>query len=178
MRKLFFSVLSIIMLAAVSSCDRDNRRAKNYNDKTLADYDAITLIREGIMGSLMEINAAEIAKSKSSNPRVISFAKMMINDHTKVANELKKIQNEKLVSDRNDMLPEQKKHLTDLSTKSGAEFDKAYMEMMVKDHEKDIELFEGVTDNTSATIQHFAEKTLPTLQMHLDEAKKINESLK
>jgi putative membrane protein len=178
MRKLFLSVLSIILLIAVAACDRDNRKAKNYNDKTLADYDAITLMRMGIAGSIMEIRAAEIAKSRSSNPRVISFAKMMISDHSKVVNELKKIQADKLVNSRDGLLPEQKQHLADLSAKSGTELDKAYMEMMVEDHEKDIELFENVTDNTNATIQHFAEKTLPTLKMHLDSAKAINASLK
>lgn len=178
MRKLFFSVLSIILLTTASSCERDHRKAKNYNDKTLADDDAITLMHMGISGSLMEIKAAEIAKTRSLNPRVINFAKMMINDHTKVANELKKIQADKLVTERNGMLPDHKQHLANLSARSGAEFDKVYMEMMVKDHEKDIELFENVTDNTSATIQDFAEKTLPTLRMHLDSAKAISASLK
>lgn len=178
MRKLLFSVLAIIMLAALSSCHNDQRRAKNYNDKTLADIDAINFINKGIGGSLTEIKAAQIAKGRSSNPQIISFADMMIADHTNVVNQLKKIQTDKLVDDRNGISGENQKMLADLSARSGTEFDKIYMEKMVEDHEKAIELFNSVTNNTSATIQDFAEKTLPTLQKHLDSAKAINASLK
>ncbi len=177
MRKLLFAVLGTVILFTAPSC-HDQRRAKNYNDKTLADIDALNFINKGIAGSLGEIEAAKMAKGKSSNAGIISFSDMIIADHTNVVNQLKKIQNDKLVSDRNAITPEHKKMLAELSAKSGAEFDKAYIEMMVADHEKDIELFESVAHNTSATIQDFAEKTLPTLQKHLDSAKEINASLK
>lgn len=177
MKKLIFSILGIIIVFAVSSCN-DQRRAKNYNDKTLADLEAINFVNKGIGGSLTEIKAAQIAKSRSSNPRIIAFADMMITDHTSVANQLKKIQTDKLITDRNGITPEHEKMLAELSAKSGVEFDKAYMKMMVEDHEKDIELFESVAHNTSATIQDFAEKTLPTLHKHLDSAKEINSYLK
>ena len=177
MKKQIFSILGIIIMFAVSSCN-DQRRAKNYNDKTLADLEAINFVNKGIGGSLTEIKAAKIAKSRSLNPRIIAFADMMITDHNSVANQLKKIQTDKLITDRNGITPEHEKMLAELSAKSGVEFDKAYMKMMVEDHEKDIELFESVAHNTSATIQDFAEKTLPTLHKHLDSAKEINSSLK
>ena len=178
MRKLFFSVFGLILLIAVSSCHNDQRRAKNYNDKTLADDAAIHFITNGITGSLVEIKAADIAKSKSSNPDVISFAKMMIIDHMQVVNGLKKIQADKLVNSRDNISSEDQNSLAVLSEKAGAEFDKAYMEMMIIDHEKAIELFNGVSNNTSGTIQAFAAKTLTTLHKHLDSAKKISENLK
>ena len=177
MRKLLFSVLSILILFGMSSC-QDQRRAKNYNDKTLADDAAIHFIKNGIEGSLVEIKAANIAKSRSSNPQIINFANMMITHHTETVNELKKIQADKLVSSRDSINTEHENALAMLSSKSGVEFDKMYIEMMIMDHEKAIELFKGVGNNTSGTIQTFAAKTLPSLQTHLDEAKKISESLK
>lgn len=177
MRKLLFLVLGIMILFAAPSC-QDQRRAKNYNDKTLADDDAIHFIKNGIEGSLVEIKAAEIAKNRSSNQNVINFANMMITHHTETVNELKKIQADKLVSSRDSINTEHENALAVLSSKSGVEFDKAYIEMMITDHEKAIELFKGVGNNTSGTIQGFAEKTLPSLQNHLDEAKKISSSLK
>ena len=103
---------------------------------------------------------------------------MMITHHTETVNELKKIQADKLVDSRDSINKEHENALNVLSSKSGIEFEKAYIEMMITDHEKAIELFKGVSNNTSATIQNFAEETLPTLQTHLDEAKKISESLK
>ena len=177
MRKLLFSILGILILFNALSC-QDQHRAKNYNDKTLADDDAIHFIKNGIEGSLVEIKAAGIAKSRSSNPNIIRYANMMMADHTQVVKELKNIQADKLVDSRDSINEEHENALNALSSKSGIEFDKAYIEMMIEDHEKAIELFKGVSNNTSATIQNFVEEALPILQTHLDEAKKISESLK
>ena len=177
MRKLQLLVLGIFILLAVQSC-QDQRRAKNYNNKTLADDAAIHFFKNGIEGSLTEIKAAEIAKNMSSNPDIIGFANMMITHHTQAVNELKKIQADKMVNSRDNISEEHERSLAALASKSGNEFDKAYIEMMIMDHEKAIELFKGVGNNTSGTIQTFAAKTLPSLQTHLDEAKKISESLK
>ncbi len=177
MKKVFNLSATAIMLTLVFSC-QDTRKAKNYNDKTQADQEAIAFIRGGIEGGLTEIKAANLAKSQSSNPRIIRFANMMITDHTQVGQELKKIEADKLVDDRDSINSEHQKLLTQLAAKSGADFDKAYIQMMVTDHEKAIKLFNEASSNTSATIQDFAENTLPKLHMHLDSAKAINASLK
>jgi len=60
-----------------------------------------------------------------------------------------------------------------LGKKTGAEFDKAYLEMMVKDHEEAVELFTDASDNKNQTIKTFAADNLPMLQMHLDKAKEL-----
>ena len=83
-----------------------------------------------------------------------------------------------MIDDRDSIATEHQTMIGDLTAKSGTEFDKAYMEMMIIDHEKAIELFNGVSNNTSGTIQAFAAKTLTTLHKHLDSAKKISENLK
>jgi putative membrane protein len=70
-------------------------------------------------------------------------------------------------------------HIKDLSKKSGKEFDRAYMKMMVDDHQEDIKAFEkSSNDAKDADIKAFASKTLPTLRMHLDSAKAVNDALK
>jgi putative membrane protein len=178
MRKLLCFVSALVLLVTVSSCRNDQRRAKNYNDKTLADDDAIHFITNGLEGSLTEIKAAGLAKSRSANPDIISLANMMIADHTEIVKELKKIQADKLVSNRDNSSSEDDNSLAVLSTKTGVEFDKAYIEMAVMDHEKAIELFKGVSNHTSGTIQDFATKTLTKLHKHLDSAKSIGANLK
>ena len=90
-------LLTLVVLLIMSSCDRDQRKAKNWNDKTLADLDAIKFIRGGITGGLMEIKAANLAKTRSSNPRVINFANMMIADHTQIGKELKEMESDKML---------------------------------------------------------------------------------
>ena len=69
--------------------------------------------------------------------------------------------------------------ITNLSKKSGREFDREYMKMMVDDHQEDIDEFEKCSNNSKdADLKAFAAKTLPVLRTHLDSAKAINDALK
>ncbi len=70
-------------------------------------------------------------------------------------------------------------HVDELKTKKGADFDKAYISMMVQDHEEDIRKFEQASQNAKdADTKAFASKTLPILRQHLEMAKSINGGLK
>jgi putative membrane protein len=54
-----------------------------------------------------------------------------------------------------------------LSKLSGAEFDKAYMQAMVGDHDHDVALFRTYSEQgDDPEIKQWAGKTLPTLQEH------------
>ncbi|MDP9046848.1 MAG: DUF4142 domain-containing protein, partial [Bacteroidota bacterium] len=113
-----------------------------------------------------------------SNQRVVALAKMMIDDHTKAGEELKKIETGKLVENKDTINADHQKLIRDISAKTGRAFDRAYIEMMVADHEQATKLFAGATQNNAAAIKDFASKTLPVIQMHLDSAKAIQASLK
>ena len=59
----------------------------------------------------------------------------------------------------------------DLRGLSGAEFDRMYVEHMVKDHEKDIKEFEKESSKgEDSDVKSFAEQTLPKLREHLQTA--------
>ena len=59
-----------------------------------------------------------------------------------------------------------------ISKMSGAAFDKAYMQDMVKDHQKDVAEFQKESSNGSdPDLKSWAATTLPTLQEHLRMAK-------
>jgi putative membrane protein len=177
MKKLVYLLSGIIVACIVQSC-QDSRHAKNYNDKTLTDDGGLAFIKNGLEGGLTEIKASSLAKTNSTNQRVINFARMMIADHTLAGDELKKIEAAKMVDAHDTINMEHQKMIASLSSKSGVNFDKAYMEMMIADHEKAVALFTDATGNTSNLIQNFSRKTLPVIQMHLDSAKAIEASLK
>ena len=62
-----------------------------------------------------------------------------------------------------------------LSKLSGADFDRQYMEVMVKDHVKDVKEFEDAsTKAKDADLKAWAAKTLPTLREHLQMARDVN----
>jgi len=54
-----------------------------------------------------------------------------------------------------------------LNNLSGSSFDKAYIKMMVADHQNAISLFEKASQSTDAQVKAYAKKYLPVLKKHL-----------
>jgi len=176
-KKLMCLSAMVILLIAAQSCN-DNRKAKNFNQKTLVDDQGQKFIVAANEAGVTEIKAASIAENNSKNSRVLDFAKMMVNDHVRAGQELKKIAIEKYVSVTDTISKEHQAMLGNLMKQTGPAFDKAYMQMMVTDHDKVIQLFNEVAENTDKKLVDFSNKTTPTLKIHLDSAKAINASLK
>jgi putative membrane protein len=175
-------ILSIAVLAAAfSSCKNTSDSTAKYTDYTYltgADLNGLQLIKAGLEGGLTEIKASKLAEHNSQNPQVIGFAKMMIADHMKAGSGLKKIEREKEVGGLDTISLKHEQMIADLSKKQGADFDKAYMEMMVVDHEKAADLFKEGAKDIDGTVQGFAERTFPIIEKHLNAAKEIYASLK
>lgn len=176
MRNLLYILLGVVLFAT-QSC-QDNERSKNYTSKTQVDREGLFFIKTGIEAGLTEIKAAKVAETNSKDPRVISFAKMMIADHTKAGDEFKKLEFDKYVTSIDSISTAHQQMIAQLQAKSGVDFDKAYLQMMVADHEGAVELFEGATKDKSADIKGLSRELLPTIKMHLDSAKALYASLK
>ncbi len=70
------------------------------------------------------------------------------------------------------------RHYRNLAKKSGADFDKEYVDMMVDDHESDVKLFEkAAKDAKDPEVRSFASAHLPTIQAHLQHIQTLNKSV-
>jgi len=122
---------------------------------------------------MTEIQAANIAQQQATSADVKKYAAMMIKDHTAAADSLKMVASKKNLTLPADISTDMQQNIADLQKKTGKDFDKAYMKMMVDDHKKVIKSFEDESKNGSdADIRAFADNTLHTLRHHLDEAQK------
>jgi putative membrane protein len=137
-----------------------------------------SFMNDAAIGGMAEVQLGKLAQENGMNPRVKNFGEMMVRDHSAANDDLKAIARQKNVT-LPDNLGKHQDHYNDLSKKKGADFDKAYMKMMVDDHQDDIKAFEKIAENgTDPDIKTFASQKLPTLRKHLDSAKAINKSLK
>jgi putative membrane protein len=177
MKKFIYPVLGLVFVLSVQSC-MDEYKAKYLQEKTLADDLGVSLIRNGIEGGMTEIKASSLAATNSQNADVKNLAEKMIADHSSADSSLLLIEDDKLITEKDTISGEHRELIDSLAKKTGADFDKAYIAMMIKDHKEAVELFTAASDDKNQTIQDFARKTLPTIQMHLDDAKKIEASLK
>lgn len=125
-----------------------------------------------------EIRLSEIAAQQATNPEVRSFAQQLVTDHTQAGTELSNIISRKGLSAmaRDDY---DQRAINRLSKKSGADFDKAYIDKMVDAHDDAVDLFEKAARNAKdPEIQAFASKTLPKLQQHQQHAKSLEKAVK
>jgi len=119
---------------------------------------------------MFEIQSSQLALSKSQNSDIKAFAKMMVDDHTKAADQLKAAaaaQGKVNVPDALDKPKADK--LAQLSNASGADFDKLYVQLQTDAHVEAVALFTGYGANGPAgQLKDFATSTAPTLKMHYD----------
>jgi putative membrane protein len=134
-------------------------------------------INEAAIGGMMEVQAGQLAATNATNDRVKAFGNMMVQDHTNANNQLKALASSKNVTIPDSMDAKHRAHVDMLRKKTGKDFDKAYMNMMVMDHNEDVSKFQMESKHaTDADVKSFAATTLPVLQKHLDSAKAINHS--
>jgi putative membrane protein len=125
-----------------------------------------TFMHKAAKGGMMEVAMGRQAEQNGKSDDVKSFGKRMVTDHSKANDELKSIAAKKGVK---------------LPSKEPSEkwsSDKAYMDMMVKDHEKDLAEFqEEAKEGSDPDVKKFAEDTAKVVQEHFDLAKETQGKL-
>jgi putative membrane protein len=143
----------------------------NLSDMTPDDKEFVS--KAGMAG-LAEMQMANLALQKTSNADVKAFAQRVITDHSKSNAELAEFATTKGLALPTELAAESKAGFDHLESLNGAEFDKAYMQHMVEDHQKAVALFQNASANaTDPDLKAWAGRTLPTLQAHLQLAGKM-----
>lgn len=125
-------------------------------------------VMDAAMGGLMEVELGQLAAQKGASDAVKQFGQRMVDDHSKANTELMTLATSKGITLPTAIDDKHRQEVTKLSAMSGADFDRAYSKMMLKDHEKDVSEFEKQSmKGTDPDVKAFASKTLPTLQEHL-----------
>ncbi len=167
---LLISTLFIACWGLAQDSTKATRNSKN------AGSDFVT---KAANGGMMEVELGKYAQQNANAQRVKDFGAMMERDHSRVNAELKSICQSKGMSIPSSMDAATKNHTDKMKMNVGEKFDRAYIDMMVNDHKKDIGEFEkaekSVKDND---LRAFITKTLPTLRTHLDSAQAIQSSVK
>jgi putative membrane protein len=129
-------------------------------------------------GGLAEVKLARLALDKGQSTEVKEFARKMLADHSKVNTELKRIAENKKLALPTRLDDEQQQRFDRLSRLSGPEFDAAYMDAMVADHDAEVAAFEEQAQSgRDPELKQFAMKTLPVLQRHEEHARKSQQAL-
>ena len=128
------SLVSLFAVAALVATPAFAQIMKS--DQKMDNADAAAM-KQLAQANLNEIEAGKAAASKASSPDVKKFAQKMVDDHTQMLADLKTLAQQKGVALPESASLKDMAQMKLMERSSGAEFDKKYMDEMVKDHQKD-----------------------------------------
>jgi len=187
--KFLWLVLPLIVIACnneakdstekADSANTANRDSAINENKTVIDEGSSSFLVKAADGGMTEVQLAQLAQQKAASQRVKDFSSMMIHDHSDANDKVKALASQKNVVLPTSISDDNQKAIDNMNKKTGKEFDKAFMNKMVDDHQSTIDLFQkAINDAKDPDVSSFADKTLMTLRMHLDSAKAVRNSLK
>lgn len=166
MKKIIVSFLA----AAMATCHCYAQQAKP--DTAITNF-----VAEATKGGMMEVNSGKLAVKKGKSTDVKKFGARMIADHTKANAKLKAI----VAAKRWKITPPDDKVVMPdamMQNTTGVDFDRTYINMMVKDHKKTVALFQRAAKSSpDPQLKAFAANTLPILQQHYTAIQQIGNKL-
>lgn len=161
-----------------TSADKSAMKGNEARSATKLSHGDRKFIDEAAEGGLMEVELGRLASDKASDPAVKQFGERMVRDHSDANKKLMDLAQTKGVTPPGNVKKSDQRNIDKLSKRSGADFDRAYMDMMVKDHKKDVKEFQKEAKSKDSDVAQFASTTLPTLQEHLQLAQSTQQQVK
>lgn len=188
MKKLCTLFIMATFSVAFISCGNQNKQedstevAEEQNEQKFEDSNLekdTDFAVKAADGGMLEVQLGKLAATNGSSAEVKKFAQMMVDDHTKANDELKALALQKNITLPTALSDKHQKKYTDLSEKTGKDFDKDYIDFMVSDHKDVIDLFEKqAEDGNDADIKAWAAGKVPTLRHHLEMAQSAEDVVK
>ena len=137
-----------------------------------------------VTANQVDIDAGKLAKSRSTNGDVKTFAELMVTDHTGVNKSAVDLAGKLKVTPQDNPTSQSlkaggDKNLAHLKTLSGAAFDKAYVDHEVVYHQQVIDALDKtlIPGATNAELKALLIKVRPAFVAHLEHAKHLQSSL-
>jgi putative membrane protein len=130
--------------------------------------------KDAAHGGMAEVKLGKLAQENGSSEAVKTFGMRMVAAHTKAGDKLKEAAAQEHITLPTDLAAKDQAIYDGLSKLSGADFDRAYAQDMVKDYEQDLRDFQREANRgNDDLIRAFAAQTVPMIQQHLEQAKEM-----
>jgi putative membrane protein len=179
----FAFTLALASCGKKNSSDTDSKEvAKDQNEEKFdstnieKDTDFVVAAADG---GMLEVQLGQLAEANASTAEVKKFGQSMVDDHSKANDELKALAASKNISIPAVLSDKHQKKYDELAKKTGIDFDKDYIDFMVKDHKEDIDDFKKEADKgNDAEIKSWAAGKVATLEHHLMMAENAQKTVK
>lgn len=180
MKTLGYYILTGFISIAMFACNNTTKtkdsvkRAEKTNDSVfkgdinhafLNDADFVVV---AFNAGLTEIEVGNIAQKNALDQEVKDLGKSTVDDFSAMNTRLKELSTKKNITIPAVVGKKSNKEIKEISERTGNIFDRAYTELMIKEHVKEIKTFEEAEKKASdPDIKAFASETLPMLRKQL-----------
>jgi putative membrane protein len=162
-----FSVASALGITPVA-------HGQSGTDATMFDKHFVT---EALKGGMAEVQMGRLAEEKGESSDVKSFGHKMVEDHTKLGNQMKQVASQIGLSVPTSPTILEQAEIKKLSGLTGNDFDQEYIKAMLKAHEGDLKDFKKEADTgTSSVVKEAASQGAEVVSSHLSMIQQIAQS--
>ncbi len=172
------AMLAAALGLSMAGCQRsaDNVQAAR-ETSVLTDADRHFLNKAG-RDNLEEQELGRIVLEKTKNSDVRDYAQMLVDDHTKALKDLVVLMKDKGMAQPKGLPKAEHEAWNKLKGMTGAEFDREFVNMMVRDHQDAAKEFQHESNMAQDyDVKIYANHVLPVLQKHLQKAQEVQEKI-
>lgn len=185
-------VLTAFLLITITSCQNKKEGAadeeyiseeKEVEGEYVEDYwnqgEINEFVVHAAMVDKMQIRIGEMALEKAVNEEVRNYGNLIKQDHTNSLNTLQKIMEERSMNIPDTLAENFNQKILELQNASGAEFDRIFLDMMIKDHKKEIAKYENAKAHIpkDKRLNEWVDNSIPALHRHEQKAKQLQNAL-
>lgn len=160
------STCAVAVLLCCSAGFSQNTTSASSSDKKF--------VHSALEGGNAEVKLGQLAAQKGNSEDVKQFGQKMVDDHTKLGDQMKQIAQQQGIKVPDGIPAKDKALQGKLNSLSGADFDKAYIKAMVQDHQKDLSEFKKeASSGNDTSIKGAASQGAQVISEHLQMAEQI-----
>jgi len=161
MKYLLPAILAVFALAGLTGNSEARMRGAGMSPEAFA--------RQAMAINEFEIQAGHLALEKAQNEQIKQFAQRMIDDHTRINDEMKARLKQANIPEPTQLLdPKHEALLNKLKSEQGTTFERTYVAINRQGHKEAVRLLETYARRgTNPVLKQIAANVLPTIKEHL-----------
>lgn len=173
MRGYIFLILTTLFVA-LTGCESDDKT----DPSVIGDLDK-QFILEAADDALFQVNAGQVAASRTTQDSIQEYGEEMTTDHTQVGKELQTLAAARELQLPTTLSDERQQQLDSLSIQNSMSLDTLYLNQMVAIQERVVRMMEiEGTSGKDTELKQWATDRLPIVRQFEERAKALRDSLR
>ena len=182
MKKVLLGISLLVIVAGCATREREAGAGYDGSGTAVGAAQSVgpadsSFAREACQSGAAEVEIGKLAARNTNNREVRALARKLAEDHARADKELGQLFARKAIPPEESLEDHLQSSLQHLGGLRGHEFDVAFKEQVIKDHQDAIELFEQqASQGRDPELKVFAQNRLPRLREHLAAAQRLDVS--